>query len=618
MAVAARGLLTRGAYEEVRRSFKWRVPERFNIAWAACGRHAAVRPTSPAVEYVREDRQGAEVTDILTFGRLKERSDRLANGLVHGLALRKGDRVGLLLPQRLETVEVHMASYKAGCVVLALAQVFGPDALWARLADSGARILVTDSDSLEKVLQIWDRLPSLEHVLLVEDGESRAPLPPRVSRFQAILDRGATSFDMADTSADDPALLIYTSGTTGPPKGALHSHRTLLGHLPGVEFPHSFLPQPGDKLYTPADWSWIGGMLDILLPGLFLGLPVVGHRQRKFDPERCLQLMAEHQVRNIFLPPTALRLLRTSMGDKAHPGLALRSVASGGETLGEGLLYWGREVLSCPINEFYGQTECNLVLANCADAFPVRPGSMGRAVPGCDVAVVDAEGRPLPVGELGEVAVRAPHPVMFLRYWNRPEATAQKYKNGWLLMGDVARMDEDGYFWYFGREDDVITSSGYRIGPSEIEACLERHPAVQAAAVVGVPCPVRTEAVKAFVVLRSGGALPQGSEALADELKQWVRQRLAAHCYPQHVEFLDSLPLTSTGKVIRRELRATASSNDDSSDDNNSNHGSSNHDDNNNSSNHDHKNNHSNNNNKQPSSNHNNNINNSNSSSSNT
>nr|WP_309139602.1 AMP-binding protein [Siccirubricoccus sp. G192] len=363
--------------------------------------------------------------------------------------------------------------------------------------------------------------------------------------------RASDAFTPEDTAADDPALIIYTSGTTGSPKGALHAHRVLLGHLPGVEMPQDLFPKPGDLFWTPADWAWIGGLLDVLLPSLHHGVPVLAHRMTKFDPEVAFRLMAEHGVRNAFLPPTALKMLR-AVPDPARFGQRLRSIGSGGETLGEELLEWGRAAFGCAINEFYGQTECNLVVANCASIMPVKPGCMGRAVPGHAVAVVDATGNPLPPGGPGTIAIRRPDPVMFLGYWNNPEATAAKFIGDWLLTGDQGAQDEEGYFRFIGRDDDVINSAGYRIGPGEIEDCLLRHPAVAMAAVVGLPDALRAERVAA-VIVAAAGVVP--GPALAQEIQDFVRTRLAAHAYPREVHFADTLPLTATGKVIRRDIR---------------------------------------------------------------
>jgi acetyl-CoA synthetase len=347
--------------------------------------------------------------------------------------------------------------------------------------------------------------------------------------------------------------MIYTSGTTGPPKGALHGHRVLLGHLPGVELPHEFMPQPGDRMWTPADWAWAGGLLDVLLPALSLGVPVVAKKFEKFEPQEAFALMAKAEIRNAFIPPTALRMLRSA--GKPRQALRLRTLGSGGESLGEETYVWGRETLGLTINEFYGQTECNLVLSSAAAIGVSKPGAIGKPVPGHTVAVIRADGSACKPGELGQIAVKRPDPVMFLEYWKRPDATREKFIGDWMTTGDQGVADDEGYVRFVGRDDDVITSAGYRIGPGEIEDCLIRHPAVALAAAVGKPDPVRTEIVKAFVQLKPGFA---PSNALAVEIQDFVRTRLSAHEYPREVAFIEQLPMTTTGKVIRRLLRDQA------------------------------------------------------------
>jgi len=527
------------SYADLCRRFRWQVPERFNI-----GRDVVTRwadgTNRPALLHVAPS--GA--VETLSFDALELLTNRLANVLAgHGLV--PGDRLAVLLGQAPETAIAHVAAYKAGLIAVPLFTLFGEDALAFRLADSGARALVTDPGGLAKLDVIRDRLPALDLVLATEPGGKGIQVLGRE------MDRASDAFEPVDSTADDPALIIYTSGTTGTPKGALHAHRVLLGHLPGVELPHGLFPQPGDLFWTPADWAWIGGLLDVLLPAWHHGVPVVAHRAAKFDPEAALALMARHGVRNVFMPPTALKLIREA-GVAARPGLALRTIASGGETLGAELLDWGRSTFGLTINEFYGQTECNLVVGNAAGLFPVRPGSMGRPIPGHHVSIVDPAGLPLPPGATGEVAVRGPDPVMFLRYWNNDAATAAKHAGPFLLTGDLGRFDDDGYLHFIGRADDVITSAGYRIGPAEIEDALLRHPAVAMAAAVGIADPLRTEIVKAFVMLRPGHI---GDDALARELQAIVRTRVAAHAYPRAVEFVAELPLTTTGKIMRRVLR---------------------------------------------------------------
>jgi acetyl-CoA synthetase len=528
------------SYEALCAKFRWRIPARYNIGVDVCDKWAR-EPDRLALIY----KSGTEVLRY-SFRDLKRLSNRLANALTaHGLT--RGDRLGILLPQAPETALAHIAAYKLGAIAVPLFTLFGPEALAFRLSDSGAKALVTNSEGLVKVAEIRDRLPALKFVFCI-DGPGEDALG-----FHEESDKARDAFTPVDTAADDPALIIYTSGTTGPPKGALHAHRTLLGHLPGVEMPQDLFPEPGDLFWTPADWAWIGGLIDVLLPSLHHGIPVLAHRMAKFDPEEAFRLMAEFGVRNAFMPPTALKMMRRVDRPRARWDFALRSMGSGGETLGEELLDWGRETFGLTVNEFYGQTECNLVVANCARIMAVRPGSMGRAVPGHEVAIVDDSGTPLPDGEPGNIAIARPDPVMFLGYWNDPEASENKFAGNWLLTGDTGSRDEDGSFRFIGREDDVISSGGYRIGPGEVEDCLIQHPAVALAAVIGVPDELRGQRVKAFVVL---GEDTRASDALAAEIQDFVKTRLAAHEYPREVEFVAALPLTTTGKIIRKDLRA--------------------------------------------------------------
>ncbi|WP_420402445.1 acyl-CoA synthetase [Nisaea sp.] len=534
-------LPTGSTYEEIRRKFRWQIPEHYNI-----GRDIADRqdPSALALIYRTED----GTVDRFSFGDIALASNRLAN-LLTASGLGRGDRVAILLPQRPETAVAHAAIYKAGMIAIPLFTLFAEEALVYRLQNSGAAAVVADEAGLAKIRSFRDRLPELRQVFVTDatkSGDGFIALDPA-------LERASDTFEIADTRAEDPALIIYTSGTTGPPKGALHAHRVLLGHLPGVEYPNSFFPKPGDLFWTPADWAWIGGLIDVLLPSWHHGVPVLAYRARKFDPEEAFWLMQEHGVRNAFLPPTALKLMRQVEDPRTRFTYDLRSVASGGETLGAELLDWGRETFGLTINEFYGQTECNLVVGNCAGTMEVRPGSMGRAIPGHEVAVVDDAGVPQPDGSQGNIAVARGDPVMFLEYWNNPEATEKKFAGDWLLTGDQGIRDIDGYFWYVGRDDDVITSAGYRIGPGEIEDCLVGHPAVAMAAVIGVPDPLRTQAVKAFIVLKDGIA---GSDDLAKEIQEHVKTRLAAHEYPRQVAFVAELPMTTTGKIVRKDLRA--------------------------------------------------------------
>jgi acetyl-CoA synthetase len=527
--------LAGATYDEVYRSFRWEVPERFNIADAICDRHARATPEAPAL--IIDDGEGT--TDTWSFARLQQAANRLANWL-RERGIGRGDIVAIHLPQCAASAVAHIAVQKLGAISLPVFNLFGPDAIRFRLIDSGAKVLITSAQGQARLVGNVEGIGTLKEMLVVGRPD------------WALIEKASDQFTNVATTSEDPALLMYTSGTTGNPKGVLHAARVLLGHLPGVMVPHELFPQPGDRMWTPADWAWAGGLLDVLWPSLFHGVAVVGSARPKFDAEWAFRFMADHQIRNVFMPPTALRLMQQLPANPARPKPNLRSLGTGGETLGADMIAWGQEAFGLTINEFYGQTECNLVIGNCAGLFPVRAGSMGRAIPGHIVEIVDDAGNVLPPNTPGIVAVQHPDPVMFLAYWKRPEATVEKFRGDWCLLGDVATKDADGYFWYQGRDDDLINSAGYRIGPDEIETSLMQHEAVQAAGVIGAPDPLRGEIVVAFVVPRPGRV---ASPDLAMALQAYVKTRLAAHEYPRDIIFVDELPTTITGKLRRTDLR---------------------------------------------------------------
>jgi len=431
----------------------------------------------------------------------------------------------VLRSQDLWTAAAHIAIWKLGAISIPLFKLFGPEALSSRLLNAGAKYVIVDEEGYTRLnaLNVTQVLPEE----LVLSGQP---------------------YRCADTTSETPAVLIYTSGTTGKSKGALHAHRVLTGHLPGVEVSHEFLGQNEDIIWTPADWAWIGGLFDVLMPGLALGVPVVAARLTKFTPDAAKEIIETLDVKNVFFPPTALRMIKAAECKIT----GLRSVASGGEPLGAEMLEWARDALGVTINEFYGQTECNMVVSSCQAAFPVKNGAIGKPVPGFDVCVIDDAGSP--TIEEGDIAIRCGAVSMMIEYWNNPVATQEKFRGDWMLTGDRGIVDQ-GYIRFVGRDDDVITSAGYRIGPAEIEDCLLTHPAVATVGVVGKPDPMRTEIVKAYVVLKPDVT---ASDVVRDILKAHVKQRLAKHAYPREISFLDELPMTVTGKVIRKELRARA------------------------------------------------------------
>jgi acetyl-CoA synthetase len=530
------------SYEQLHGGFRWEVPARYNIAWDCCGRHAAARERF-ALYF--EDESGT--TAAFSYWDLQTRANRLSNAL-RALGVGARDRVAILLPQRPETAVAYMAIFQMGAIAVPLSHLFGPDALAYRLGDAGAKAAIADPDTLPKLWSARCELAGLEQVIGVAGARETG-----VHAWDDLLARASARFEPVDTAADDPALIIYTSGTTGAPKGALIPHRALLGNLPGFVCSHDFFPHPGDMFWSPADWAWTGGLFDALLPTMHFGLPILAYRGR-FEPERALQLLEKYGVRNAFLFPTALKMmLKEVPRPRARFDLALRSLMSGGEAVGEAVMEWARSELGVTINEIFGQTEMNYVIGGCSALFAPRPGAMGRPYPGHRITLLDDAGEEVAPGEIGEVAVwREGDPVVFLEYWNNPQATQAKFVHGWGRTGDLAVCDDAGFYWYKGRTDDVIKSAGYRIGPAEIEDCLLKHPAVANAAVVGVPDAERGSRLKACIVLRAGA---QASEALAAEIQAHVRTRLAPYQCPKEIEFIDALPMTTTGKIQRRVLR---------------------------------------------------------------
>jgi acetyl-CoA synthetase len=539
--------MTLDRYREICAGHHWSVPPDFNIARAVCGRHAS-DPDRLALLW--EDEDGA--TSRYSFGELQREANRLSNVLrARGVA--RGDKVAIILPQRPQTAIAHVACHQLGAVSVPLSFLFGPDALEYRLADSEAKVVLCDPASLPNLAPIVRALPGVSLVIGVAGAREAW-----TEDWTALLASASDAFTPAATAAADPALLIYTSGTTGPPKGALMPQQCLLGNLPGFIYSHDVFPQQEDLFWSPADWAWTGGLMDALLPALYFGRPILGFRGR-FDPDRALALMAKYRVRNTFLFPTALKMMMKAVPQpRLRYAVNLRSVMSAGEAVGTTVFAWAQEALGVTINEMFGQTEMNYIVGNSHTLWPAKPGSMGRPYPGHRILVVDDAGDEVPAGELGEVAVHrigsdgTPDPVFFLEYFKNPEATARKFTGDWCRTGDLATRDDDGYLWYQGRSDDMFKAAGYRIGPSEIENCLVKHPAVANAAVVPSPDETRGNVVKAFIVLAAGH---EPAPALEEDIQRHVKAFLAPYEYPKEIEFIAALPMTTTGKVQRRVLR---------------------------------------------------------------
>ncbi len=535
-------------YDHLYNTFNLNIPSKFNIASATIDKFANTnRIALKNLKYNGE-------FENLSFRFIQKKSNQLANAL-DNLNLNKNDRVGIILGQCPETLISHISCFKSGKISIPLFNLFGIDALKFRLIDSSASAVICDKHGLEKLMKIKYELPSLKHIICTEKKES----DNEILFFDDLLNRSKDEYKNVNTNSEDPALIIYTSGTTGDPKGALLPHRTLLGHIPGVEMPHEFLSSDlsnNDCFWTPADWAWIGGLFDVLLPSLYFGIPVISFRSSKFDPEFTFDLMEKFEVKNTFLPPTSLKMMKSFNLYKSRDKIHLRTVGSGGEALGEELLNWGKEILNVGINEFYGQTECNLTVSNNGLIMKQKLGSIGRPVPGHKVKLMKDDGTFISKSDdEGEIVVQSNSPSIFSGYWNNDKETQKKIIDGWLHTGDYATVDDEGYFYFKGRKDDLINSSGYRIGPTEIENSILSLQEVEMVAVVGVPNELRGEIIKAVIVPREKSLLKNKNENLKDKIKEHVKQNLAAHEYPRLIEFVKELPLTTTGKIKRNLIR---------------------------------------------------------------
>ena len=524
-----------GGYDEMREAHRWEVPERYNIAADVCDKHPREK-----LAMVWEDWRGN--TRDVSFGELQDLSNRFANALeAHGVE--RGDRVATLLPSLPETAAVFLGTFKRGAVLLSMSVLYGDEGIQHRLRDSGANALVTDTANRHR---IPDGMVDIVFVIDSEEGERQAG----DVGFATAIEQASDSYEVTDTAADDPAQLYYSSGTTGLAKGILHAHRYLLAHEE-FEFCHDV--QDGELFHGMGEWAWAAGIAPLLGPWRYGATALVYARKGGFDPEEQLRFLSKHGVQGLFTTPTALRAM-TAVEDagQRYPLPELRNPCSAGEPLNPEVIRWFRKQYGHTVLDYYGLTESYPLCGN----FPtveVREGSMGRVMPGWDVAILDEDEQPLPAGERGEICLRArSNPHYPIGYWNRPEDTEEVFGGDWFHTKDAAEMDGDGYVWYAGRADDVIISAGYRIGPFEVESACVEHAAVREAAAVASPDPKRGDIVKAFVVLAEGH---EASDATADEIKSFVRGHLSAYAYPREIEFVDDLPKTLTGKIRRIELR---------------------------------------------------------------
>jgi acetyl-CoA synthetase len=510
------------SYEQARSEHRWSVPEHYNIAVDVCDRHPREQ-----LAMVHEDFQGN--VRRVSWGELQDNSNRFANVLQkHGV--QKGDRVAMLLPATPETAAAFFGTWKAGAVLLSMSILYGDEGIRHRLSDSQPKVVVTNEANAQRI----DRSLT-EHVVILDEQ---------------LMQTGEPTFETVTTRADDPAQLYYSSGTTGLAKGILHAHRYILGH---EEFTYCHDVREREVFHGMGEWAWAAGICPLLGPWRLGAVQAVYQREGGFDPHKQLDFLSRHEVSNVFGTPTAIRSMMAITDAKTRYPQNFRIVCSAGEPLNPEAIRWFRDQYGVTVLDYYGLTESYPLVAN-YPFMEVREGSMGKPMPGWEVEILDEDERPVAPGERGEICLKArSNPHYPLGYWNRPnEDTEEAFGGEWFHTKDAAQADEDGYYWYEGRADDVIISAGYRIGPFEVEsACLE-HPAVAEAAAVAAPDERRGNVVKAFVVLASGH---EPSDELAREISAFVRERHSAYAYPRLVEFVTDLPKTLTGKIRRIELR---------------------------------------------------------------
>ncbi len=537
--------LSSDEYGTARDGFSWDVPDGYNIVADVLRKHDD-RGDRPAL--VQAPRDGDPTT--YTFHDIDAGAGRLAAALRnHGVAF--GDRVAVVLSQKPANLLTNLACWMIGAISVPLSVLFGTDGLRYRLADSGAKVAVVDAGIRETVATIREDCPALERVVVVGGDTESSGDTRQFADFQAADGRVRR---LADTDVDTPATILYTSGSTGDPKGVLHTHGVWLGQCPGF-YMYNERSVSESVHWTPADWAWVGTLGGLVFPAWHYGRPVVGRSTRGFDANEAFELIERFGVTNAFIPPTAIRMMMDVERPSEQYDLELDVIGSGGESVTTEILEWAREELSgCRVNEFYGQTEAPLVVADCHDWFQPRPDSMGKPAPGHDVCIIDDEtGEELPIGEVGHIAVRRTgDPVLFEEYWNQPRLTAETIVGDWHLTGDIGRENEDGYVQFKARSDDLILTSGYRVGPGEVEDAILNHPDVEQTAVVGVPDETRGEIIKAFVQPVRNVA---GTDELREEIRRTVRSTLAEHEYPREIEFAEQLPRTTTGKIRRSDLR---------------------------------------------------------------
>ena len=535
------------SWESVSRELAWFDSEHINIAHAVIDAHLD-KGLADKPALIWEGMKGEE--ELYTFADLARLSSRFAQVLAGDLGVQKGDRVFFFLERVPEIFIGILGALKAGAVIGPLFSAFGPDAVKDRLADSGAKILVTSPALKKKIAVILPELPCLERIVSVQRGKGEAEAGDVI--WEEAMARSSDSFATVRTSKDDYAIMHYTSGTTGKPKGAAHVHQAVVGHYATAKY---VLDLHSDDIYwCTADPGWVTGTSYGMFGPWSNGITQVVY-EGGFSSKRWYSFLERRKVTVWYTAPTAIRMLMKA-GDSL-PGeydfSALRYMLSVGEPLNPEAIVWGRTIFKMAYHDTWWQTETGCIMIANYPVQDIKPGSMGRPFPGITPGILDDEFKECPPGTEGNLALRTGWPSMFRTYWNREDLYASRFKNGWYITGDRARKDADGYYFFVSRADDVINTAGHLVGPFEVESVLIEHPAVAEAGVIGKPDPIAMEVVKAFVSLKAGF---EPSEELRDDIQKFVMKRLSSAAAPREIDFIDSLPKTRSGKIMRRLLKA--------------------------------------------------------------
>jgi acetyl-CoA synthetase len=537
-------------YDETYTKFKWNqvqnevewLGNKLNAAYNAVDRHAKTWRRNKVALYW----EGVDKTEQLTFLQLSNLSNKFAN-ILKNLGVKKGDRVFILLPRIPPLYVSFLGTLKTGAIAGTMFSAFGPSGIRDRLQDSGAKVIITDSELKKRLYEVKYELPSLEHVIVVGEDVSENEI-----NYYEEMRKTSRKFEVEKTSPEDYAFMLYTSGTTGKPKGIVHAHYSLIQQHMTAKWILDLKEE--DIFWCTADPGWVTGIAYGILGTWSNGASMVVYEGR-FDPPSWYSVLENHQISVWYTAPTAIRMLMAAGNElpKKYDLSSLRHICSVGEPLNPEAIRWGSKVLGLPIHDNYWQTETGSILIANYPSMPIKLGSMGKPIPGIKVGIVDDKGNELPVGKEGNLAVIPGWPSMMRDIWGNKERYKSYFKGNWYITGDRAFMDKDGYIWFVGRADDVIKTAGERVGPFEVESALVEHPAIVEAGVIGIPDELRGEIIKAFVVLAKNH---KPSEELKEELKQFVKKRLAGHAYPKDIDFVESLPKTKSGKILRRILKA--------------------------------------------------------------